>query len=132
MQSSATPASIEEYHAILREDFLSFTRKCFEHLNPANKLLLTWHLEALAYQIELIIRGDTKRLIVNIQPRSLKSFFFSIVLPAFLLGRFPTEKNHLCKLFAGTCEQTRQGLSKNCSIGLVYKPISTCASTQGN
>src|ERR1700727_2939422 len=92
MQSSDTPASIEEYHAILREDFLSFARKCFEHLNPATKLLLTWHLEALAYQIELIIRGDTKRLIVNIQPRSLKSFFFSIVLPAFLLGRFPTKR----------------------------------------
>jgi hypothetical protein len=36
--------------------------------------------------------GKTKRLIVTVPPRHLKSIVFSVALPAFFLGRDPTKR----------------------------------------
>ncbi len=38
------------------------------------------------------MEGKTRNLIINVPPRSLKSFLVSIVLPAFLLGKNPAFK----------------------------------------
>ena len=46
----------------------------------------------MAYQLEQVLCGKTKRLIVNGPPRSLKSMATSVVLPAFILGLDPTKR----------------------------------------
>ena len=43
----------------------------------------------MAYQVERVLSGDERRLIVNLPPRSLKSIAFSVALPAFALGLNP-------------------------------------------
>ena len=75
-----------------RNDFLSFVRACFHTLNPNTPLLMNWHISALTYELELILRGESRRLIVNEPPRSLKSLVCSIAFPAFLLGHDPTKR----------------------------------------
>ena len=69
---SAQQITIIEFHAILRSHFPSFIQKCFHTLAPEAQYLPNWHIEALAYHLELVRRGKIRRLIVNMPPRSLK------------------------------------------------------------
>ena len=76
--------------AMLREDLLSFTAKCFATLNPAQELIRQWYLEAIAWKLEQVRAGRIKRLIIAVPPRHLKSIMASVAFPAWLLGRDPT------------------------------------------
>jgi predicted phage terminase large subunit-like protein len=73
-------------------DLSSFARKCFKTLAPDAEFLPNWHIYALVYQLERVLRGEVKRLNVNFPPRTLKSFICSVVLPAFILGHDPTKR----------------------------------------
>ena len=74
---------------VLRSHFPSFLRKVFATLSPGQKFEGGWPIEAMAYQIERVLNGEERRLIVNLPPRSLKSIAFSVALPAFALGLNP-------------------------------------------
>lgn len=75
--------------AIVRNDFVSFVYRCFLHLNPGAQFLPNWHLQAIAYQLERVRRGEITRLIINMPPRYLKSVMVSVAFPLFLLGHAP-------------------------------------------
>lgn len=78
--------------AIIQNDLVSFIRKCFTTVDPGTLFLPNWHVEAMAYELEQILRGENTRLIVNIPPRNLKSIVFSVGFPAFVLGHDPTRR----------------------------------------
>ena len=78
-----------EYQTLLRQDFCRFIHRCFYQLNPQTEFLPNWHIEVIASELERCRRGETKRLIINVPPRSLKSHCASIAFPAFLLGHNP-------------------------------------------
>lgn len=78
--------------ALCKEDLYSFTQGAFSVLHGGAKLLSNFHVEYIAYEMRKIIFGDNKRMIINIPPRSLKSFCFSVVLPAYILGKDPSAK----------------------------------------
>jgi len=82
--------TIEKYREILRGDLHAFAHRSFLELNPSTKLRLNPYLEVLASKLESVRRGEIKRLIVNMPPRSLKSHFASIAFPAWLLGHDPS------------------------------------------
>lgn len=79
-------------NAILRTDFLSFAEKVFNTLCPGQAFVSEWYLQAIAYQLERVRRGEVRRLIINLPPRSLKSIMASVAFPAFLLGHDPTRR----------------------------------------
>jgi predicted phage terminase large subunit-like protein len=82
--------SDQAFHdAILRKDFQWFLRRCFMTLNPGSPYLPNWHIRAIGYRLERIRRGETKRLIINMPPRHLKSLTVSVAFAAFLLGHEP-------------------------------------------
>ena len=70
-------------------DFLLFVEWSFAYLYPGQLLAMNWHLEVLAELSRRIIDGELQKLMVALPPRSLKSFVFSICLPAHFLGRNP-------------------------------------------
>jgi predicted phage terminase large subunit-like protein len=76
----------------LATDFLAFVSKVFETVSPGAIFRMSWLVEAMAHEAELIIAGKTTRLIVNVPPRHLKTIIFSVALPAFLLGLDPTKR----------------------------------------
>ncbi len=78
--------------ALLRSDFRWFLQKSFATLNPGSKYAHNWHIDAMIYEVERCISGNTRRLIVNVPPRHLKSIVFSVVLPAWILGHDPTRR----------------------------------------
>ena len=78
--------------AILRSDLYSFTQAAFPIVSSGESILRNWHLQAIAYALTRVMRGETSRIIINVPPRSLKSIMTSVSLPAFLLGHDPTKR----------------------------------------
>lgn len=86
--------------ALLRQDFRAFTEKVFVSLSPGQEFIRSWHLEAIAYQLERVRRGEIKRLIINMPPRSLKSIMSSVAFPAYILGLDPSRRI-ICVSYSG-------------------------------
>lgn len=78
--------------AALRNDFSTFLHRCMLTLNPGMPFLPNWHIDAIAYQLERVRRGEVRRLIINLPPRYLKSLTVSVAFPAFLLGSDPARR----------------------------------------
>lgn len=85
----ATP---EQIAALYRTNFSAFVRFAFHELHPGQRLVETPHIDVLADHLARVARGEITRLIINMPPRSLKSFATSIALPAWLLGKDPTRQ----------------------------------------
>ncbi len=82
----------EAYLAAVSSDFRAFMKHAFSHLYPNKELQWSWHFDAMAHALEENFAGRSTRIIINIPPRSMKSFTVSVALPAFLLARDPTLK----------------------------------------
>jgi predicted phage terminase large subunit-like protein len=79
-------------NSILRMDFAAFVQKAFGTVSPGDGYSANWHIEAICHELSQVMRGDTKRLIITIPPRHLKSICTSVALPAFVLGQDPTRR----------------------------------------
>src|SRR5947207_2500564 len=76
--------------AFYRTHFGAFAYRAFEALNPGQRLIPNWHIDTICYQVQQMVAGKArKRLVLNLPPRTLKSFLVSVALPAWLLGRNP-------------------------------------------
>ena len=80
--------------AVLRTDLPSFVRKAFATVNPGDRYVDNWHIEAICHEL-VRLRGSgacRRRLIVNLPPRSLKSLIVSVAFPAWVLGHDPSAR----------------------------------------
>jgi predicted phage terminase large subunit-like protein len=69
-------------------------------LAPGQTYIRTWHVEAIAWRLERVRRGEIRRLIINMPPRSLKSIAASVAFPAFALGHDPSRRI-VCVSYSG-------------------------------
>src|SRR5271166_3228834 len=88
----AVPPSRALFHAVLRQNPLAFLDKSFSTVSPGQTLVQDWHLSAIAHRLEQVRKGEIRRLIINLPPRSLKSIMASVAFPAFVLGHDPTRR----------------------------------------
>ena len=73
--------------------FGAFTCEALKVLNPGQRLIPNWHIDAICYRVQQMVTGEApKRLILNLPPRTLKSSIASVALPAWLLGRNPSTR----------------------------------------
>lgn len=91
---------IRELDAALRLRFNLFLWRCCLTVNPGAIFMDNWHIDAMSYQAERIVKGELRRLIVNMPPRNLKSLAFNVALAAFLLGHDP-RKRIFCISYGG-------------------------------
>ena len=73
-------------------DLYSFVQRVFPIVSAGSPFLPNWHVEAIAYALTRVMRGEIKRLIITVPPRSLKSICASVAFPAFVLGHDPTSR----------------------------------------
>jgi predicted phage terminase large subunit-like protein len=78
--------------AVLRSDFYSFIQGVFPLVSPHAVFTPNWHIEAIAYALTRVMRGEIRRLIITVPPRSLKSICASVAFPAFVLGHDPRRR----------------------------------------
>jgi predicted phage terminase large subunit-like protein len=88
--SFESPLTAQEFQAVLRSDLTTFIERAFFELNPQGVLVPGRYIELLAAALEKCRTGKTKRLIINLPPRSLKSHAASVAFTAWLLGHDPT------------------------------------------
>jgi predicted phage terminase large subunit-like protein len=73
----------------LRTDFASFAVHCFHELNSRTVFAPGWHHEFIAAIPGTARKGRTRRPIINVPPRHLKSHLASVAFPAWCLGHEP-------------------------------------------
>jgi len=105
-----SPLTPEEYRLLLQNDFHTFLHRCFCEHNPRTPFLDNWHIAVLAAKLENVRLGRTKRLIVNLPPRYLKSHAASIAFPAWWLAHDPAAQL-LCVSYG---QELSDKLSRDC------------------
>jgi predicted phage terminase large subunit-like protein len=98
--------------AVLRRDLTAFTQRCFQTIVPGQMFLPNWHVEAITYELERVRRGETRRLIITLPPRNLKSICASVAFPAFMLGHDPSVRI-VCASYA---QDLTAKLARDCRI----------------
>jgi predicted phage terminase large subunit-like protein len=78
--------------ALLASDLTSFTEFAFGVVRPGILFKPNWHLEAVTHKLAEVADGKVRRLIISMPPRNLKSLCASVALPAWFLGRNPSER----------------------------------------
>lgn len=84
--------SLAEYKMLLRHDFATFIERAFYELNPQATFIPGQYIELLASVLEKCRTGQTKRQIICLPPRTLKSHAASVAFPAWLLGKDPSKQ----------------------------------------
>jgi len=88
-----------------QEKFLSFVRQVWPSFISGR------HHEKMAHAFERVVKGECKRLIINMPPRHTKSEFASYLLPAWFLGLNPGKKviqtSHTAELAVGFGRKVR-------------------------
>jgi hypothetical protein len=75
--------------------------RSFYELRPGQVFQLAQHIELIATKFEQVRHGETKRLIINLPPRSLKSLIVSVAFVAWMLGHDPTTQIICASFIAG-------------------------------
>ncbi|MEM6411564.1 MAG: phage terminase large subunit, partial [Pseudomonadota bacterium] len=78
--------------AAMRQNLYAFLAGAFPVICPGETLARAPYLEAMCYALQRVATGESLRLLISIAPRHLKSICGSVLLPAFVLGRDPTQK----------------------------------------
>ena len=78
--------------ALLASNLTSFTEFAFGVIRPGTLFKPNWHFEAVTQKLSEVASGEVRRLIITLPPRNLKSLCASVALPAWFLGRNPSER----------------------------------------
>lgn len=81
---------IRESQDLFRDDLVAFLMRAFAELHPGQKLVMAPHIAVMASRFSDVRDGRTRRLLINVPPRSLKSFIGSVAFVAWLLGHNPS------------------------------------------
>lgn len=78
--------------AVLRRDLPAFVERVFATLEPGTTFAPNWHYETICWALSRVMRGEVRRLIINVPPRSGKSLIASVAWPLYMLGHDPTRR----------------------------------------
>lgn len=73
----------------LQNDLTCMIGKCFQELEGDEVLNINWLIRSMSWQLNEVLNGNCKRLIINVPPRHLKTICASVAFPAFVLGKNP-------------------------------------------
>lgn len=80
------------WDAMTRADFVTFIARVMGVLEPGTRYEENWHIDLLAHRLLKVQAGDTRRLMINLPPRSMKTITVSIAFVAWVLGHDPTRR----------------------------------------
>lgn len=83
------------FDALCRQNFYTFVKKAFNETHGSEHFHDSFAIELICDRLEKCMRGEIRKLIINIPPRNLKSFIASVCLPSYLLGKDP-QKEIVC------------------------------------
>lgn len=84
--------SVADLDDACRISFEAFAEKAFGVAEQGVDFEYNWHIGCIADHLEAVFRGEIKRLIINIPPRTLKSYLVARAFPAWVMGKVPHSK----------------------------------------
>jgi len=91
MQNDVTNLKRRYLNELMRDDFRIFLKGAFYEMH-GEEIIWNWHHDVICDALFDCHTGQEKRLIINVPPRSLKSFICNIAWPAWLMGKNPRIK----------------------------------------
>ena len=76
----------------LASDFQVFFERVFADVEPRVKLVDSEFIAVMVDRLKQVLSGSSRRLVVNLPPRHLKSLLISVAFVAFALGRDPRKQ----------------------------------------
>jgi predicted phage terminase large subunit-like protein len=84
------PEALQKVRAELaKRSLLEFTRQAWPILEPGTPMKDGWVLHAICDHLEAMMRGEIKRLVINVPPGASKSRLTRVMLPLHLWTRQP-------------------------------------------
>jgi len=106
--------------AARRQCLYLFLHLAFKVLFPGQKLFKADYLETLCWELQELWDGRTRRLVINMVPRNLKSIVASVVFPAWAIGRDP-EKQVLVACYGDTLARDQSILFRKLTSSAFYR-----------
>jgi predicted phage terminase large subunit-like protein len=88
MKSNMITLQRRQLHQIMRHAFKAFLIGAFKEMHGA-EIKWNWHHDVICNALLHCHMGEHRRLIINVPPRSLKSFICNVAWPAWLMGNDP-------------------------------------------
>lgn len=85
-ESIANLVSLEA--SLYRDDFAEFVRAAFHVVEPSERFVDGWHIDAVCEHLQACATGQIKRLVINIPPGYAKSTICSVMFPAWVWTRY--------------------------------------------
>lgn len=85
-------------------------------------LMPNWHIEAICRALMDVVEGKTRRLLITMPPRCLKTYHASICLPAWMLGRNPGAKI-ICASYAASLSEQFSMDTRNLMQSAWYRRV---------
>lgn len=84
---------------LAKRNLYDFFQQSFNVLEPQTKLDLNWHLELMCEYLMQVSEGKVKKLLINVAPRSLKSYIVSVAFPCWEWLKNPS-LHYLCMSYS--------------------------------
>ena len=82
-----------EKELIKRKGLHEFIKFAWPVLHPREKPFVDgWHVRAISEHVEAVVKGDIRRLLINIPPRTMKSLTTAVFMPAWAWIKRPGTK----------------------------------------
>jgi predicted phage terminase large subunit-like protein len=92
MKAISSAEGIALARAKCRTYLADFIHAAFTIVDPGTSYQHNWHIDCIAEHLHAVHKGEMRRLIINMPPRSLKSISASVAFPAWLLGKDASNK----------------------------------------
>jgi predicted phage terminase large subunit-like protein len=89
---SDAPSKQEIVAVACRENFAPFMQRAFPVVEPGTEFDWGWHLDCISEHLEAMYRNEIQRLLINLPPRTLKSYSVARAYPAWVMGKQPSHK----------------------------------------
>lgn len=82
-------ARLAEYE-LSRRSFAEFVQAAIPHMNISTIVVWCWYLDTICDHLQAWVKGDIKKLLINVKNKSLKSKIAEVALPAWQWAQDPT------------------------------------------
>jgi predicted phage terminase large subunit-like protein len=89
----------ELYRLLLESDFGGFVREAWAVLEPYTPFQDNWHVDLIGEHLTLVRRRETRRLIINVPPRHMKSLLVTVIFPCWVWTTEP-QTRFICSSYA--------------------------------
>lgn len=109
---NAAGKSLTKRERLQRRFLHHFLKGAWDVLEPSRTLEDNWHIELIAEYLEAIAKGQLQKALINIMPRSLKSFECSVCFPSWDWIDHPSRR-FLCLSYSGLLSNDHNDLRRS-------------------